>query len=279
MSSAGGIGLMLDLARADGRERHVLDFIGPAPARRRRRRSAPRTSWRAAPSRAPRRAISAGWLAALERFGRCRARRVLAPAIESRRERRAAHVHERRVLRAGGRPNARPLGARPSASIWATAARAPGKVVTYKELAATFRQVAEGGAEVVLSRARSPRPSRARSSEAGGWLCRGGPGRVPPGVARARCASRIAAARCARCRRPSRRSRCSRRSTSWRATTCARWGHNSVDYLHHLIEAIKLGSADRLAYAYSRRDAHQAGSCRRPTRRRSGRASTRRARR
>jgi gamma-glutamyltranspeptidase/glutathione hydrolase len=29
------------------------------------------------------------------------------------------------------------------------------------------------------------------------------------------------------------------------------WGHNSVDYLHHLIEAIKLGSADRLAYAYS----------------------------
>jgi gamma-glutamyltranspeptidase/glutathione hydrolase len=28
------------------------------------------------------------------------------------------------------------------------------------------------------------------------------------------------------------------------------WGHNSVDYLHHLIEAIKLGSADRLAYAY-----------------------------
>ena len=31
----------------------------------------------------------------------------------------------------------------------------------------------------------------------------------------------------------------------------AGWGHNSVEYLHHLIEAIKLGSADRLAYAYS----------------------------
>src|SRR5439155_3144741 len=28
------------------------------------------------------------------------------------------------------------------------------------------------------------------------------------------------------------------------------WGHNSVDYLHHFIEAVKLGSADRLAYAY-----------------------------
>jgi gamma-glutamyltranspeptidase/glutathione hydrolase len=29
------------------------------------------------------------------------------------------------------------------------------------------------------------------------------------------------------------------------------WGHNSVEYLHHLIETIKLGSADRLAYAYT----------------------------
>ena len=29
------------------------------------------------------------------------------------------------------------------------------------------------------------------------------------------------------------------------------WGHNSVDYLHHLIEAVKLASADRLAYAYA----------------------------
>jgi gamma-glutamyltranspeptidase / glutathione hydrolase len=29
------------------------------------------------------------------------------------------------------------------------------------------------------------------------------------------------------------------------------WGHNSPDYLHHFIEAVKLASADRLAYAYS----------------------------
>jgi gamma-glutamyltranspeptidase/glutathione hydrolase len=31
----------------------------------------------------------------------------------------------------------------------------------------------------------------------------------------------------------------------------AAWGHNSPEYLHHLIEAIKLASADRLAYAYA----------------------------
>jgi gamma-glutamyltranspeptidase/glutathione hydrolase len=29
------------------------------------------------------------------------------------------------------------------------------------------------------------------------------------------------------------------------------WSHNSADYLHHLVEAVKLASADRLAYAYS----------------------------
>src|SRR5438093_1672652 len=29
------------------------------------------------------------------------------------------------------------------------------------------------------------------------------------------------------------------------------WGHNSVDYLHLMLAAVKLGSAERLAYAYS----------------------------
>jgi gamma-glutamyltranspeptidase/glutathione hydrolase len=29
------------------------------------------------------------------------------------------------------------------------------------------------------------------------------------------------------------------------------WGHNSAEYLHHFIEAVKLASADRLAYAYA----------------------------
>jgi gamma-glutamyltranspeptidase/glutathione hydrolase len=29
------------------------------------------------------------------------------------------------------------------------------------------------------------------------------------------------------------------------------WGHNSADYLHHFIEAVKLATADRLAYGYA----------------------------
>ena len=35
------------------------------------------------------------------------------------------------------------------------------------------------------------------------------------------------------------------------ADDLAGWGHNSADYLHQLIEAVKLATADRLAYAYA----------------------------
>ena len=50
-----------------------------------------------------------------------------------------------------------------------------------------------------------------------------------------------------------------------RATTSRAWGHNSAEYLHHLIEAIKLASADRLAYAYSPGRADPRPRCRRRT--------------
>src|SRR5919108_674464 len=45
----------------------------------------------------------------------------------------------------------------------------PGKVVTYKELASTFRQVAEGGAEVFY-RGPIARAIARAVQEAGGWL-------------------------------------------------------------------------------------------------------------
>jgi gamma-glutamyltranspeptidase len=74
MSSAGGIGLML-ISRAGGRERHVLDFIGPGPGGGR-----PRGPGRGRSGRRPRVVRDAkpgGWLAALERFGSMPAREGL----------------------------------------------------------------------------------------------------------------------------------------------------------------------------------------------------------
>src|SRR5207248_3207312 len=59
-----------------------------------------------------------------------------------------------------------------------------GGVVTYRELASTFRQVAEGGAEVFYRGPVGQAIARA-VREAGGWLG-GRPGGVQAGVARAR---------------------------------------------------------------------------------------------
>jgi gamma-glutamyltranspeptidase / glutathione hydrolase len=125
----------------------------------------------------------------------------------------------------------------------------PGKVVTYKELASTFRQVAEGGSEVFYRGPIAKAIARA-VQEAGGWLAErdladfkpmwrepihiGYRGldvySVPPPFSAFQMMETL---------------------NILEGYDLKSWGHNSVDYLHHLIEAIKLGSADRLAYAYS----------------------------
>jgi len=144
MSSAAGIGLMF-ISKARTRERHVLDFIGPAP----RAADAARCTedeLAGGPKSCATPGNLGGWLAALERFGTMPRARVLAPAIE---------------LAENGVPltfaNVKFFEqARATLGRSAEAGRLylgnggprPGKVVTYKELAGTFRQVAEGGAEV-----------------------------------------------------------------------------------------------------------------------------------
>jgi len=78
MSGAGGIGLML-VPR--GSERHVLDFIGPAP-----RASDPARCTEDELAGGPKSCATpgnlGGWLTALDRFGSMPRARVLAPAID-----------------------------------------------------------------------------------------------------------------------------------------------------------------------------------------------------
>ena len=144
MSGIGGIGLMLDLPRRRRATRPRLHRAGPA--RGRSRASARRTSWRAAQSRARRPATSAGWLAALERFGAMPRAAVLEPAIGL--AERGVPLTFKNVEFFIGATGRRSSGrAKPSASTRPTGARGPARVVTYKDLAATLRQVAEGGAE------------------------------------------------------------------------------------------------------------------------------------
>ena len=243
MSSAGGIGLML-ISRARTRERHVLDFIGGAPMA-------------ADPAKATEDELAGGpkafatpgnlggWLAALERFGSMPRGRVLGPAIEyadngvpltwmnttffekSRDTLRRSAEAQRLYLGNGG-PR-------------------PGKIVTYKELAGTFRQVAEGGAEVFYKGPIAKAIARA-VREAGGWLSEADLAAFTPEwrqpvtiTYRGQEVSSVPP--------PFSAFQMLETLNIMEGYDVARWGHNSPEHLHHLIEAIKIASADRLAYA------------------------------
>jgi len=244
MSSIGGIGLML-ISRPGG-ERHVLDFIGRSP-----RAADPTRCTEDEQAGGPKSCATpgnlGGWLAAHERFGRLPRARALEPAIS---------LAERGVPLSFKNVDfftqARATLQRSKEAerlYWPQGGPRAGAVVTYKELAGTLRQVAEGGAEVFY---RGPiAKAIARSvQEAGGWLTehdladftpewrqpatityRGHDVyTVPPPFSAFQMLETL---------------------SIMEGFDLRAWGHNSVEYLHHLIEAIKLGSADRLAYAYS----------------------------
>ncbi|HYB41921.1 MAG TPA: gamma-glutamyltransferase, partial [Candidatus Methylomirabilis sp.] len=245
MSSAGGIGLMF-ISRAGGRERHVLDFIGLAPmaadpAGRVEDDLAGGPKSCATPGNL------GGWLAALERFGSMPRDQVFAPAIEWAESGVPLTLMSSRFIEQA-RPQLGRSGEAQRLYLGNGGPRA-GKVVTYKELAGTFRAVVEGGAEAFYRGPIAKAIARA-VGEAGGWLTEADlaafkvewrePLRityrgaeifsVPPPFSAFQMLETL---------------------NILEGFDLAGWGHNSADYLHHLIEAIKLGSADRLAYAYS----------------------------
>ena len=248
MSSAGGIGMML-ISRARTRERHILDFVGAAPA--------------GAPSGADLARVTeddlaggprscavpgnlGGWLAALERFGTMPRERVLGPAIE---------LCEGGVpltwMSAGFIDKARAtLGRSAEATrlYLGNGGPQPGKVVTYKELGATFRQVAEGGAEVFY-RGPIARAIARSVQEAGGWLSEADLAAFAP-VWRDPQTIAFRGYEVASMPPPFSAFQMLETLNILEGFDLGGWGHNSVDYLHHLIEAVKLASADRLAYAY-----------------------------
>jgi gamma-glutamyltranspeptidase/glutathione hydrolase len=242
MSSAGGIGLML-VSR--GRERHVLDFVGRAPAAA-NAAACTDDDLVGGPKACATPGNLGGWLAALERFGSMDRARVLAPAIalaehgvpltfksvefiDAARATLARSPEAQRLYLGNGGPR-------------------PGGIVTYKELGATFRQVAEGGAEAFYLGPVARAIARA-VREAGGWLGEDDLAAFKP-----------------EWREPATITYRDRQVFSMPPPFSAfqmletlnilegydlkGFRHNSVGYLHHLIEAVKLGSADRLAYAY-----------------------------
>ncbi len=245
MSGAAGIGLML-ISRARTRERHVLDFIGPAP-----RGADPARCTEDELAGGPRSCATpgnlGGWLTALERFGSMPRQKVLAPAIdlaengvpltfanvkffEQSRAQLARSAEAERLFLGNGGPR-------------------PGKIVTYKELAGTLRQVAEGGAEAFYRGPIGKAITRA-VQEAGGWLAEEDLAAFKPEW-REPLAIPYRGREVCSVPPPFSAFQMLETLNILEGFDLAGWGHNSPDYLHHLIEAIKLGSADRLAFAYS----------------------------
>jgi gamma-glutamyltranspeptidase/glutathione hydrolase len=243
MSGAGGIGLML-ISRGD--ERHGLDFIGRAP------KAADATRCTddelvGGPKSCATPGNLGGWLAALERFGSMDRARVLAPAIghaergvpltwknveffEQGRDTLKRSPEAERLYRPNGAPR-------------------PGAIATYKDLASTFRQVAEGGAEVFY-RGPIARSIARAVGEAGGWLGEQDLREFRPEW-REPATITYRGARVYSMPPPFSAFQMLETLNVLEGHDVRGFGHNSVDYLHHLIEAVKLASADRLAYAYT----------------------------
>jgi gamma-glutamyltranspeptidase/glutathione hydrolase len=243
MSGVGGIGLLL-VSRPSG-ERHVLDFIGLSPRATDGARVT-EAELAGGPKSCATPGNLGGWLAALERFGSMPRSAVLAPAI---------------ALAEGGVPltwrSADFFGrARETLGRSREAQRLyldqgelrPGAVVTYKDLAGTLRQVAEGGAEVFYRGGVAAAIARA-VREAGGWLSEDDLASFAP-VWREPVAVAYRGAEVVSVPPPFSAFQMLETLNILEGYDVRGWGHNSEAYLHHLIEAIKLGSADRLAYAY-----------------------------
>ena len=244
MSSCGGIGLLV-ISRAKTGERQVLDFIGRSP------RAADPTrctddELAGGPKACATPGNLGGWLAAHERFGSLPRATVFAPAIDH-----AEHGVPLTWKNVDFFGQARATLARsPEAQrlYLGDGGLRPGKVVTYKELASTFRQVVEGGADVFYRGSIAKAIARA-VQEAGGWLTEEDLGAFraewrEPAVIRYRAHDVYSVPP------PFSAFQMLQTLNILEGYDVRSWGHNTVEYLHHLIEAIKLASADRLAYAY-----------------------------
>jgi gamma-glutamyltranspeptidase / glutathione hydrolase len=246
MSSLAGCGLML-VSSARRRERVVLDYTGSTP-----RGADPRRvtadELRVGPKAIVTPGNLGGWLAALERYGSMPRAAVFAPAIR---------------LAEGGFPltlkNVEFIGkgepqlagsAEARRIVYGSGAPRPGCRFAQPDLARTLRELAEGGAEVLYGGSLGRKIVQA-VHEAGGWLseadltaCR--PTWQAPIAGRFRGVELLIP-----------------------PPPCSGWqlletlhilegiplralGHNSSQYLHLFVEAVKLASADRVAYAHAK---------------------------
>lgn len=242
MSSIGGIGVMM-VYDARRRERHILDFVGRFP-----QAADPARMTAADLSHGPKACIvpgnCAGWLTLHERFGTMPRERLFAHATRLAEEGTPFTWKNCEFIEA----------ARPTLLKSAEAQRLflnhaqPGRLMVQKDLAGTFRQVAEGGLETFY---RGPLAKAICKGvqEAGGWLSEEDMRTWAP-TWRKPLTMSYRGFEIATTPAPFPAWQILETLAILEGDDLAAWGHNSSAYLHHLIEAIKLANADRVAYGY-----------------------------
>jgi len=242
MSGIGGVGIMV---LATGGERHILNFVGRVP-----QAADPDRATKADLEGGPRAPLTpgnlGGWLAAHERFGTMPRPSVFAPAIrlatdgfpltwknceffEKARATLARSAEAQRVY----------LGSDPR----------PGRILVQKDLGGTFRQVADGGADVFYRGAVGRAICRA-VRDAGGWLSEDDLAAFAPEWL-SPLAMPYRAVEVLTVPPPFVSFQALQTLGILEGFDLEGWGHNSPEYLHHFIEAVKLATADRLAYGYA----------------------------
>ncbi len=245
MSSLAGCGLML-ISSARRGERVALDYTGSTP-----RAADPRRVTAEELKVGPKAIVTpgnlGGWLAALERFGSMPRAKVFAPAIRYAEEGFPLTLKNIEFVRKGeaqlaGSDEARRL-------VVGSGTLRPGARFVQTELGRTLREIAEGGAEVLYGGPLGRAIARA-VQERGGWLSDADLAGCKP-VWQGPIAGSFRDVELLIPGPPCSGWQLLQTLHILEGIDLKALGHNSAQYLHLFVEAVKVASADRVAYAHA----------------------------
>ena len=242
MSGIAGVGYAI-VYDAKNDRRRVLDYCGRTPYQARAELFDGLADKDAGPRSCLTPGACGGWLELLERYGTMAPAQVFAPAIDLAENGYAVTVRNSQSMSSGGKMNDR------AERVILSRGRGPlpGEILIQKDLARTFRRVAEGGAEVFY-RGDLAREMAEYIQGEGGWLSERDladfePEWVDPLVTTYRGYEVFCPPP------PSAGFQILETLNMLEGYDLAEMEHHSEQALHLFIEAVKLGNSDRIEYA------------------------------
>ena len=244
MSGLGGDGFMHIYSSRD-RDHKVLDYMGLSPA-------GVEPEMYESPERRNRGPLTplvpgacGGWLEALRRYGSMEAARAFAPAIEYAEDGYAFTVKNHQFTR-GNRADLARYPASRATYLPGGKVLGPGEILIQRDLARTFRAIAEGGTEVFYRGEIADRIAH-HMAQTGGLLTRDDLAAFTPEWQDPICSTYRGFIVFAP-RPPCQAVQYLQVLNMLEAFDVGGMGHNTVESLHTFIEAAKLANADRVVY-------------------------------